>query len=63
MEHLNRFQLWARDWARAYGFDVQPAGNWVTLHKEGMEPIECMSARGVMDACDGMTEIIKAKVR
>jgi len=58
---LNRFQKWADAYGRAFGFVVQPKGNWVVLYKDG-EEIECMSAQGVQAACDsaGISPMDKA---
>ena len=46
----NRFQKWAGDYARAFGFQVTLKGNWVELHKGG-ETYECMSVQGVQAIC------------
>ena len=46
----NQFQIWANDYARAFGFVVTLRGNWVMLHRNGHE-IECMTAQGVQAAC------------
>lgn len=50
---LNRFQKWADVYGRAFGFVVQPRGNWVVLYRDG-EEIECMSVAGVQAACDNV---------
>lgn len=50
-ETANRFQKWADDYARAFGFTVSPIGNWVTLNRDGEKPIECYTAAGVQAAC------------
>lgn len=47
---MNSFQIWARDYARAFGFDVTMTANWVTLHKDGAS-VECMSAKKVQLCC------------
>ncbi len=46
----NSFQIWADRYARAFGFQVESCGNWVTLHKGGHD-FEIMSAQGVQDIC------------
>jgi hypothetical protein len=46
----NSFQKWAQDYARAYGFQVDLTGNWVSLYIN-KHSIECMSTRGVQEAC------------
>lgn len=47
---MNRFQKWADDYARAFGFIVTMKGNWVEI-RGGNQTIECMSVQGVQDAC------------
>lgn len=46
----NRFQKWADDYGRAFGFLVTPRHNWVELHKDG-ERFECFTVQGVQDTC------------
>ena len=55
---LNRFQKWADDYARAFGFVVVPHANWVDLHRNG-ETIECMTAEGVQRACEAASRSAK----
>lgn len=50
----NRFQKWADNYARAFGFVVEPRGNWVALYKDGVEIAECMTVAGVQALCDAV---------
>ena len=52
MEHLNSFQQWATDYARAYGFIVTPKANWVELTSPVTgATVERMTAAGVQETC------------
>jgi hypothetical protein len=48
---LNSFQRWARDYARAFGFDFAAQGNWVILFKDG-HCYERMTVQGVQSLCN-----------
>lgn len=50
----NRFQKWADNYARAFGFVVVPQGNWVVLFKDGIEIAECFTVAGVQACCDAV---------
>lgn len=50
IKHMNSFQKWADDYARAHGFTVGLTGNWVTLYKDG-ESEELMTVSGVQLHC------------
>lgn len=47
----NSFQRWAARYAAMHGVRAAKNGNWVTLQRDGAEPVAVMSEYGVRAFC------------